>query len=62
MLTRSIVSIMFLIVAAILIAASFRNFSKSKGEKTVARKIWLRMALVFAVAGVGLCFLNHFSQ
>ena len=60
--TISVVSIIFLVIAIILIIASIRDYLKSKCEKTIARKIWLRMALIFTAVAVGLFFLNHFSQ
>jgi hypothetical protein len=59
MYITEIVSVIFLAIAILLIA-SFRDYLKSKGEKTIARRIWLRMALIFAAVAVGLYFLNHF--
>lgn len=60
MITKSIVSIIFLIVAAILAIASVVNYIKTKGEKTVARRIWIRMAFIFAAVAVILFLINHF--
>jgi preprotein translocase subunit SecG len=60
MYITEIVSVIFLAIAIILLIASFRDYLKSKGEKTIARRIWLRMALIFAAVAVGLYFLNHF--
>jgi len=62
MLIRSIVSIIFLVIVVTLLIASFRDYLKSKGEKTIARRIWLQMALIFATVAIGLYFLHIFIQ
>jgi len=60
MITKSIVSIIFLIVAAILVIASIVNYIRNKGEKTIARRIWIQLAFVFAAIALVLFYINHF--
>ncbi len=62
MITKSIVSIIFMIVAVILFMAAMWDYFKSKGEKSIARRIWLKMAFIFAAVAVVLFFVNHFLQ
>lgn len=62
MLTRSIVSIIFIVVAVILVIASIINYVKNKGEKTIAGRIWVQLAFIFTVVAVVLFFVNHFLQ
>jgi len=62
MITKSIVSVIFIIVAAVLVVASIVNYVKTGGEKTVARRVWIQLAFVFAAIAVVLFFVNHFLQ
>jgi succinate dehydrogenase hydrophobic anchor subunit len=38
------------------LAAVIRDFLKSEGKLTIARKVWLQMAFIFAVVAVALYF------
>lgn len=60
--TLPAVSIIFLTISVIFLIVSLRDYLQSKGAKAIARRIWLRMAFIFAAVGIGLYFLNHFSQ
>jgi len=62
MITKSIVSIIFIIVAVILVIASIADYVKSKGEKTIARRVWIQLAFVFTAIAIVLFFVNHFLQ
>jgi len=56
----SSLSIVFVAIAVIFIAVAFRDYLKAEGKTTIARKIWIRMAIIFAVVGIGLFFLQLF--
>ncbi len=62
MITKSIVSIIFIIVAVILVIASIADYVKSKGEKTIARRVWIQLAFVLTAIAIVLFFVNHFLQ
>ncbi len=57
-----VVSIIFLAISVIFLIASFRDFIKSGKEMTIARRIWLRMALIFALAATGLYILHTYKH
>jgi len=54
----SFVSIVFIGISIIFLAVSFRDYLKNGSSMTIARRVWLRMALIFAVVGIGLYFLH----
>ena len=56
----SSLSIVFVAIAVIFIAVAFRDYLKAEGKVTIARKVWIRMAIIFAVVGIGLFFLQIF--
>jgi hypothetical protein len=56
----SSIGIIFFAIAVIFIGVAFRNYLNVEGKMTIARKIWLRMAFVFAIVGIGLYFLQLF--
>ena len=53
-------SIVFVAIAVIFIGVTFRDYLKSEGKMTIARKIWIRMAFIFASVGIGLYFVRVF--
>jgi hypothetical protein len=53
-------SIVFVAIALIFIGAAFRDYLKTEGKMTIARKIWIRMAFIFSVIGIGLNFVRVF--
>jgi len=54
----SFVSIVFIGISIIFLAVSLRDYLKNGSTMTIARRVWLRMALIFAVVGIGLYFLH----
>ena len=56
----SSLSIVFVAIAVIFIGVVFRDYLITEGKMTVARKIWIRMAIIFAAVGIGLFFVQIF--
>jgi len=54
----SSLSIVFVAIAVIFICVALRDYLKTEGKMTVARKIWIRMAFIFAAVGIGLFLLQ----
>jgi hypothetical protein len=52
----SSISIVFVAIAVIFIGVAFRDYLNAEGKMTNGRKIWLRMAFIFAGVGIGLFF------
>ncbi len=50
----SSIGIVFVAIAVIFIGVAFRDYLNAEGKMTIARKIWLRMAFIFAGVGIGL--------
>ena len=61
MLTTPAVSLVLVAVAVIFVALAFRDYLASEGKLSPARKAWLRIALVFAIVGIGLFVVNVYS-
>ncbi len=55
-LTPSTIGLVFVAIAVFFLAAVIRDFLKSEGKLTIARKVWLQMAFIFAVVAVALYF------
>ena len=53
-------SIVFVAIAVIFIGVAFRDYLITEGKMTIARKIWIRMAFIFAAVGIGLFFAQLF--
>ncbi len=49
-----ITGIIFLAIALVFVGVALRDYLKTEGKMTIARKIWIRMALIFAGVGIGL--------
>ena len=60
--TLASIGIIFIAISLIFLIATFRDYLKSKGEMTIARRIWLRLALIFAAIGIGLYFVQTFFR
>jgi hypothetical protein len=58
MQTLSVVSIVFIAISLIFLVISFRDYLRYGKQKTIARKVRLRMAIIFAAVGIGLYFLK----
>ena len=56
----SSLSIVFVAIDVIFIGVVFRDYLITEGKMTVARKIWIRMAIIFAAVGIGLFFVQIF--
>ena len=56
----SSLSIVFVAIAVIFIGVAFRDYLNAEGKMTTGRKIWLRMAYIFAGVGIGLFFAQMF--
>ena len=56
----SSLSIVFVAIAVIFIGIAFRDYLNGEGKMTTGRKIWLRMAFIFAGVGIGLFFAQIF--
>ena len=52
----SSLSIIVVAIAAIFICVAFWDYLNAEGKLTTGRKIWLRMAFIFAGVGIGLFF------
>lgn len=53
------IGIVFVAIAVIFIGVAFRDFLKSEDKITIARKIWLRMAFIFAGVAIALFFVQQ---
>jgi hypothetical protein len=56
----SSIGIVFVAIAVIFISLAFRNYLKEEGKATIARIVWIRMAIIFAAVGMGLFFVQMF--
>ena len=56
----SSLSIVFVAIAVIFIGVALRDYLNAEGKMTTGRKIWLRMAFIFAGVGIGLFFAQIF--
>jgi hypothetical protein len=60
MQTLPFLSIVFIAISVIFLAFSFIDYLKAEGKMTIARKVWLRLALIFSAVGIGLLFFQKF--
>ena len=58
MQSPSSLGIVFVAIAVIFIGIALRDYLKTEGKMTVARKVWIRMAFIFAAVGIGLFLLQ----
>ena len=58
----SSLGIIFIAIAVVFLGISFRDYLKAEGKLTIARKIWLRMAFIFAGVGIGLYLVHTFLR
>lgn len=49
---------LFLLIAAVFAIVAYRNRTSAEGTPNPAVKTWLRIAVTFAVVGVGLCVMR----
>jgi hypothetical protein len=60
MFTPLNISVAFAAIAIFFLGAVLRDFPRTEGKLTITRKVWLRLAFIFAGAGIGL-FCADFS-
>ncbi len=60
MQTQPYIGIIFLTIALVFVGVALRDYLKTEGKMTIARKIWIRMALIFAGVGIGLFLMQIF--
>lgn len=51
--------IVFVAIAVIFIGVAFRDYLNTEGKMTIGRKIWLRMAFIFAGVAIALFFVQQ---
>ena len=56
----SSIGIVFVAIAVIFIGVALRDYLKEVGKASIARRIWIRMAFIFAGVGIGLFFAQIF--
>ena len=49
-----LVGLVFVVLAVIFFGLSLKDYSKAERKTPLARKAWLRIAIIFAGVGVGL--------
>jgi hypothetical protein len=52
----------FIAIAIIFLIVAFRDYLKTEGKMTISRKVWLRIAFIFACVGIGLFLLQAFIR
>ena len=60
MLGPSSLSVVFVAIAVIFSAVALRDYLKTEDKMTIGRKVWIRMAIIFAAVGIGLYFYQIF--
>jgi len=56
------ISIIFIAISVVFLGIAFRDYLKAEDKMTIGRKIWIRMAFIFAVVGIGLFFAQIFLR
>jgi H+/Cl- antiporter ClcA len=56
------ISIIFTAISVIFIGVVFHDYLKAEDKMTISRKIWLRMAFIFAAVGIVLFFAQIFLR
>lgn len=56
----SSIGIVFVAIAVIFVGVALRDYLIAEGKMTIARKLWIRMAFIFAAVGIGLFFVQIF--
>ena len=52
MFTGTQIGLIFIALSLLFFGLSLRDYFKSKGAKTPARRAWLRVAIIFAIIGI----------
>ena len=56
------IGLVFVALAVVFVGIALREYLKAERKLTIARKTWLRIAFMFAGAGIGLFFLQTFLK
>ena len=48
------IGLLFCGLAAIFLAVALRDYLRAEGKRSLARRTWVRIAIIFAVVGIGL--------
>jgi len=62
MQTPQTISIIFIAISVVFIGIAFREYLNAEDKMTISRKIWIRMAFIFAGVGIGLFFAQIFLR
>ena len=57
-----LVGLFFVLLAIFFVILSVVGYQKTAQERAIARRTWLRLALIFAIVGMGLNVLNAFLR
>ncbi|GAM09398.1 hypothetical protein OR1_01676 [Geobacter sp. OR-1] len=55
-----LISALFLFIFLVFLTLSLRDFLAQGATMTIRRRIWLRMAMIFAAVAAGLYFLHRY--
>ena len=58
----SSLGIIFIAIAVVFLGVALRDYLKTEGKLTIARKIWIRMAFIFVGVGIGLYLVHTFFR
>ena len=54
------IGLLFFGLAVIFLAAALRDHLRAEGSRSLARRTWVRIAIIFAVVGICLQFIRLF--
>ena len=57
-----LVGLLFVLLAIFFVILSVLRYRTTGNERSIARRTWLRLALIFAGVGMGLNFLHAFLR
>jgi len=55
------IGIIFVALAVVFVGIALRDYLKTTGKMTIAQKVWIRMAFIFAGVGIGLFLIHIFG-
>lgn len=60
MLPLPCLSTVFVAIAVIFLGVTLQDYLRAEDKLTIARKVWIRMAFIFAGVAIGLYFVQTF--
>ncbi len=57
-----LIGLLFIALAIFFVILSIVSYAKVGKERAIARTTWLRLALIFAIVGMGLNLLSNFLR